>query len=84
MVGSGLWSPLTTCESRIDAEPEGWREPDFDDSAWPRATEFSAQAVGPKEGYTQIAWDPAARFIWSSDLELDNTVLCRVRVEEPG
>ena len=30
-----------------------------------------------------ITWDPAAKLVWSSDLELDNTVLLRTSVKAP-
>jgi hypothetical protein len=64
-------------------EPAGWTGADFDDSAWPNATVYSAAQVGPKDGYDQITWDSAAQLIWTSDLETHNTILCRLRVEQP-
>lgn len=64
-------------------EPAGWTSPDFDDSAWTNASVYSEAQVGPKDGYDQISWDPAAQLIWGSDLETDNTLLCRLRVEQP-
>lgn len=72
------------CTFRARAEPDGWRGADFDDSAWPRATEFSAADVRPKGGYDAIDWVAEARLIWSGDLETHNTVLCRLTVESPG
>jgi len=54
---------------------------DFDDSSWPRAVEHSVAAVDPKDGYDRVEWDPTARLIWSEDLEVDNTLLCRATVE---
>jgi hypothetical protein len=76
-------NPLATCGFEALAEPSGWRAEAFDDRAWPSAVEFTAAAVGPKEGYTTITWDPSAAFVWSSDLLIDNTVLCRARVTAP-
>ncbi len=77
-------NPLQSCRWQSDPEPSGWKLAAFDDAGWPFATEHTAAAVGPKDGYLQIAWDPRARFIWSSDLKLDNTVLCRVTVRSPS
>ena len=76
-------NPLQSCQFRSDAEPTGWKAPTFDDRAWPQATEHTAAAVSPKDGYLQISWDPAAKFIWGADLKLDNTVLCRATVSAP-
>ena len=76
-------NPLQSCQFRSDPEPTGWKAAGFDDRGWPQATEHTAAAVSPKDGYLQIAWDPAARFIWGPDLKLDNTVLCRATVSAP-
>ena len=76
-------NPALTCKSQIETEPAGWKDAAFDDSAWPVATVFTAQEVGPKQGYTEVTWEPAAKFIWSADLKQDNTVLCRVKVDAP-
>lgn len=75
--------PERTCLSQIDPEPAGWKDPAFDDSGWSPATEYSSAAVGPKDGYFQIPWVPAAWLIWTSDLQMDNTLLCRARVAAP-
>jgi hypothetical protein len=64
-------------------EPNNWKTADFNDSAWSTATVFTAAEVGPKDGYLEIAWNPAAQFIWSSDLFADNTVLVRLGVVAP-
>lgn len=74
-------APATACQSQVLPEPTGWKSPGFDTSSWPAATVYSAAQVGPKEGYTTIRWDPAARLVWTSDLKADNTLLCRLRVE---
>lgn len=76
-------TPSATCLFSNLPEPTGWKNATFDDSSWPAASLFTAAEVGPKDGYTTIAWDASARFIWSSDLKLDNTVLCRVTVAGP-
>ena len=64
-------------------EPEGWKQSDFDDSAWVNATEYSSAQVGPKDGYDQISWDSNAQLIWTSNLESHNTILCRLKVKKP-
>ncbi|MEX3008450.1 PEBP family protein [Hoeflea sp. TYP-13] len=69
------------CQFLSVAEPAGWKEQGFDDSDWPRATVYSARAIRPKGGYDKIRWDRSAKFIWSGDLETDNTVLCRLRID---
>ena len=72
--------PDNECESRIIDAPADWTAPDFDDSTWTNATEWTAADVGPKDGYDQIDWDPTAELIWGADLESDNTVLARLTV----
>ncbi|MGO4907334.1 PEBP family protein [Pseudorhodobacter sp. W20_MBD10_FR17] len=62
--------------------PANWTAPDFDDSDWPAAVEHTAGEVGPKDGYDKITWDDAAKLVWSDDLVLDNTLLCRLVVTE--
>ncbi|UWQ20134.1 hypothetical protein [Jannaschia sp. W003] len=64
--------------------PEGWTEPGFDDGDWPRASVYSDDTVGVdgKPAFTDFPdlfdRDGAdARFIWSSNLVLDNLVLLR-------
>ena len=68
---------------RNDPLPDAWWTIDFDDSEWESATEFSHQTVRPMS-----AFDPAqfsgAKFIWTKDLELDNTIIFRTRIEKPG
>ena len=69
------------CGFAASEEPEGWRDPGFDDSGWPSAVEHSASAVRPKGGYDDIQWRGGARLIWSADLETHNTLLCRLTVQ---
>jgi hypothetical protein len=63
--------------------PEGWWETDFDDSKWPNATEYTEERVNPKEPYYNADF-AGAKWIWSDDLDLDNTVIFRTKVEKPG
>ncbi|MBU6281380.1 YHYH protein [bacterium] len=76
-------NPGATCLWQSEPEPVGWKDPAYDASGWQDATEWSANAVGPKDGYFTIAWDSRARFVWTSDLERDNTILCKVTIEAP-
>jgi hypothetical protein len=73
--------PASTCLARIDAEPAGWKSAGYDTSAWEQATAYTEAQVGVKEGYFDIAWNAAARLIWTSDLQADNTLLCKVSVK---
>ena len=61
-------------------EPTGWKDTSFDTSSWSNAAVYSADQVGPKDGYDQISWTPPAKFIWGPDLETDNTILCKLTI----
>lgn len=63
--------------------PEGWWKTDFDDSKWPNATEFTEQRVNPKQPFYEADF-AGAKFIWSDDLDLDNTVIFRTKVDKTG
>lgn len=63
--------------------PENWWAIDFDDSSWEYATEHSEEAVGPKGPFYEKDFN-GAKFIWTEDLKLDNTIIFRKRVERPG
>ena len=69
--------PMTDCQFLSVKEPDGWQSAEFDDTSWPPASVFTAETVGPKDGYSDIAWDPAAEFIWGPDLKTSNVVLLR-------
>lgn len=73
-----------TKNPRVESEPipEGWEKPDFDDSTWGRAQEYSEREIDPKQPYYDTDF-AGAKFIWTDDLLLDNTVLFRYRVEAP-
>ena len=73
--------PDTACRFERLVAPPGWASADFDDGSWSAATEWAAADVRPKDGYNKIKWDGAARLIWGSDLEVDNTILLRLTVE---
>ena len=70
------------CQFAALPEPEGWKQPGFDDAEWPAAIEQSEAAVSPRGGYNAIDWHTNAQLIWSPDLETLNTLPCRLSVEQ--
>lgn len=62
--------------------PDDWFAVEFDDSDWDQATEYTEEDVDPKQPYYDADF-AGARFIWSDDIKLDNTVVFRHRVEAP-
>lgn len=74
--------PEKDCQVESFEEPEGWMLKSFDDSSWAQATVYSEREVSPKHGYDQVRWDDQAELIWTSDLETDNTLLCRATIEK--
>jgi hypothetical protein len=74
-------NPTMDCQSDIDSEPVNWKHADFDDSNWPNAVVHSAQAVRPHGGYPGVDWRAEAKLIWTDDLEIDNTILCRFTMD---
>lgn len=63
--------------------PQNWFNVDFDDSSWANAVEYSEQRVNPKQPYFDADFS-GAKFIWTKELDLDNTVIFRKNVEKPG
>ena len=76
-------NPLADCKSSITPEPATWSKAGASNNGWTNASVYTAQQVGVKEGYNTITWSPTAKLIWSSNLELDNTVLFRTTVKAP-
>jgi hypothetical protein len=74
---------VASCGATILAEPSGWKSAGFDTTGWESATVYTAAQVGVKDGYYDIAWDAAAKLIWTSDLNADNTLLCKTTVTGP-
>ena len=70
-------NPISECKSLTVAIPSTWAASTYKDTAWKYATEFSRETVGVKEGYFDYSWTPGAALVWSSDLNLDNTILLR-------
>ncbi|MEZ6057054.1 MAG: hypothetical protein R3C01_10150 [Planctomycetaceae bacterium] len=62
--------------------PDNWYAVDFDDHSWSMATEYSESEVGPKQPFFDHDFQ-GARFIWTDDIELDNTVIFRHTVMSP-
>jgi len=71
-----------TPKVRSQPPPPGWNTSDFDDQAWPQATEYTVEQVQPKQPFYDHDFT-AARFIWSDNLLLDNTVLFRRQIQTP-
>lgn len=69
--------PLTECRSQASPTPKNWSTQTFLDGKWGKATTYTPEEVGVKEGYFDIAWSPKAKLIWSTDLKVDNTILFR-------
>ena len=60
----------------------GWFAVEFNDKSWASAKEFTEQEVDPKQPYFDGDFE-GAKFIWSDDIALDNTVIFRHRVDSP-
>ena len=73
-----------TQNPRVENEPipENWFAVDFDDSGWGRAREYTEQEIDPKQPYYDADFK-GARFIWTDDVRLDNTVIFRHVVAAP-
>ncbi|MEM6536994.1 MAG: PEBP family protein [Pseudomonadota bacterium] len=75
--------PLHDCKRLSLSEPEGWQSAAFDDSDWLIATEYTKEEIGARFGYNDLNWDARATLIWTDDIDADNTILWRHRVEQP-
>lgn len=80
------WGPIErdTKNPRVEhlPVPDNWYAVDFDDSAWGFAREYAAEQVGPKQPFYEHDFQ-GAKFIWTDDIELDNTVIFRHVVKSP-
>ena len=80
------WGPIDrdTKNPRVEnlPIPENWFAVDFDDSQWGSAREYTEEKVGPKQPYFEHDFQ-GAKFIWTDDIELDNTVIFRHVVKSP-
>lgn len=75
--------PANTCNASYKDVSEDWIDTDFDDSAWTETVIFPESVVRPHGDFQQYNWGPA-EFIWTADLEIDNTILCRIQVDDPA
>jgi len=75
--------PENDCATTMQAEPVNWKSADFDDSDWTETVVHSSQAVRPHGGYSSVSWQSDTKLIWTADLEMDNTVLCRFTIPAP-
>ncbi len=66
-----------------DPLPANWWAIDFDDSTWKNAREYTVEEVDPKQPYFENDFE-GAKFIWTDDIALDNTVIFRTKVEKSG
>lgn len=73
-------NPLSDCKSTVTKAPSSWYSSAYKDSSWKNATEFTAGAVGVKDGYYKFSWAESSSLVWSSDLKLDNTILLRTKL----
>lgn len=73
-----------TKNPRVENEPipENWYAVDFDDRGWDGAREYAEQEIDPKQPYYDADFK-GAKFIWTDDLLLDNTVIFRRTVQAP-
>lgn len=77
--------PQNTCQALHLPVDENWMSPNFDDSGWLPASYYTGNQVTSQAGYSNYADTLFANtnFIWSSNLVLDNHVVCRLTVEAP-
>jgi len=73
-----------TRNPRVESEPvpDNWFAVDFDDSGWKKAREYSEQEIDPKKPFYEADFR-GAKFIWTDDVRLDNTVIFRRTVTAP-
>lgn len=76
--------PLLDCQAETGDIPQDWQQPGFDDSEWPFAVSHSSNDVRPHGGYRSINWHANVELIWTDDIELDNTLLCRTVIPGPA
>lgn len=75
--------PVNSCRVERTPLPANWQAPEFDDSAWGAAIRHTEEAVRPHGNFYDYKWG-GAQFIWTGDLEIDNTIVCRYRADGPG
>ena len=92
-VTDGSWKAKAVSHGPVDGDtrnprvettpiPDDWYATDFDDSGWVRAKEYSEREIDPKQPFYGADFK-GAKFIWTDDLLLDNTVLFRRTIPRP-
>ena len=92
-VSSGAWKARSFARGPVGGDatsprvettpiPADWFAVGFDDGDWPRAREYAEREIGPKQPFYEADF-AGAKFIWSDDLKLDNTVIFRHTVPKP-
>ncbi len=76
-------NPSADCKSSTITAPVNWSKSGASTTGWTNASVYTPAQVGVKEGYALVTWNPAAKLIWGSNLELDNTVLLRTNIKAP-
>jgi|GEM_PF-1892480 len=73
-----------SCQALHYELPDNWMMPDFDDSGWRGAFTYTSDQVTNQRAYQDYTdLFTGNDFIWSSNLDLDNTVICRVTIDAP-
>jgi hypothetical protein len=74
--------PTTTCRALHVPLPDDWMSPTFDDTDWLPAATYPADDVTGAPGFRNYedTLFRGGQFIWTSNLDLDNQVVCRKTV----
>jgi uncharacterized protein (TIGR03437 family) len=92
-VSNGSWKTKSFFKAPLNSDidhptvqyspiPANWWTSEFDDSAWDNASVYTSDQVKPDGTY--VASDfTGSSFIWSKDLDLDNTIILRTKVQAP-
>ncbi|MEM7134575.1 MAG: hypothetical protein AAF702_50380 [Chloroflexota bacterium] len=77
--------PENSCMAYLEELPANWMAKEYDDSAWLSATTYTADDVTNAEAFRDYEETlfAGADFIWSSNLVLDNAVVCRATIDAP-
>lgn len=77
-------SDFSDCYAVHFETDSAWTTESFDDSAWQDATTYVASDVTNQPAYSDYADSLflGADFVWTSNLDLDNRVLCRATITE--
>ncbi len=62
--------------------PNNWWAVEFDDSTWKNAKEYTVEQIDPKQPYFDNDFE-GAKFIWTDNIDLDNTIIFRTKIEKP-